>query len=100
MFWKQADLNFFLRNQSVVQSRKHLVQNLTLVSCRGLASGKLKQQSDPYQGEQIRGIFLISTDMCTREGNTDCPKRIFRDFVDGLIGRAGVFICKKSMSIS
>lgn len=67
---------------------------------RCLASGKLKQQSDPYQGEQIRGIFLISTDMCTREGNTDCPKRIFRDFVDGLIGRAGVFICKKSMSIS
>lgn len=76
---------FFLSMQSIIiRSRKHLVQNLTLVSCmqRCLASGKLKQQRDPYQGEQIRGIFLISTDKSTREGNTDCPKRKFRDFVD------------------
>ena len=74
---------FFLSMQSIIiRSRKHVVQNLTLVSCMNLASGKLKQQRDPYQGEQIRGIFLISTDKCTREGNTDCPKRKFRDFVD------------------
>lgn len=56
----------------------------------------MKQQRDRYQEEQIRGIFLISPDSCTREVNTDRRKRKFRDFVEVLIGKGGgVYLQKK-----